>query len=103
MTKKHKRASARSRKAASPPTQASPASAPNAAAEQACIHHLTTCAVLSLPKELRTILGEEGYARCVKDFEDQELAFLIHIDGDVIYLNSQLILLPHKPAAAVAA
>ena len=100
MAKKHKRASARSRQA----TRAAPAptAAETAPPELARIHHLTTCAVLSLPRELRTILGEEGYARCVKDFEDQELAFLIHIDGDVIYLNSQLILLPQKPATAAA-
>ena len=106
MTKKHKPASRRSRKsataapAASQPTAATATTAAPQLPPLARIHHLSSCAVLSLPRELRDILGEEGFDRCVKDFEDHELAFLIHIDGDVIYLRSQMILLPQRPAAA---
>ena len=102
MAKKHKTLSSRSRKAARP-APAEAASQPTettAAPELAHVHHLSTCAVLSLPRELWTILGDEGYARCVQDFEDQALEFLIHIDGHVVYLRSQMILLPRRPHAA---
>ena len=107
MTRKHKSASAKSGKAAkAAPLAAAPQSnAPTtatAAPELARIYHLSSFVVFSLPPELRTILGEEGYARCVKDLEDRELTFLIRIDSDVIYLNSEIVLMPSKRLAAAA-
>ena len=101
MTKKHKSASTKSRQAApAAPSVATAETATTASPELARIHHLSSCAVLALPPELRVILGEEGYARCLKEFKGQALEFLIHIDGDVIYLNSQLTPMSQQPLCA---
>ena len=56
--------------------------------------------MFSLPEELQKIFGDDGYARHVKDLEVQELALIIHIDSDVIYLNSQIVLMPQRSTAA---
>lgn len=94
MTKKHKPASAKSRKAA-PTVPIAPVET-TAAPNLARIHNISGYMVFSLMPGLRAIIGEEGYARCVKDFEDQGLVFLIHTDSDVIYLRSQRVVMPQR-------
>ena len=101
MTKKHKPASTKSRQAApAAPSVATAETATTAYPELARIHHLCSCAVLALPPELRAILGEEGYTRCLNEFKGQEFQFLIHIDGHVIYLNSPITLMSQNAYCA---
>ncbi len=58
------------------------------------IHDLTSFAAVSIPHELRQILGEEEYERHIKEIENHELVMIIRVPNDVVYLRSRLVTVP---------
>ena len=72
------------------PRQTPAADQPNLAR----IHDLTSFAAVSIPHELRQILGEEEYERHIKEIESYELVMVIRVPKDVVYLRSRVVAVP---------
>lgn len=75
----------------------SPKPSQTLAAEQpklARIHDLTSYAAVSIPPELRQILGEEEYESHIKRIENHEIVMIIRVPNDVVYLRSRLVTVP---------
>ena len=72
------------------PSQTPAADQPNLAR----IHDLTSFAAVSIPHELRQILGEEEYERHIKEIENYELVMVIRVPKDVVYLRSRVVTVP---------
>lgn len=51
------------------------------------IHDLTGVAVFALPGELRQILNDEEYARCLASLEAIEVTLIVRETNDVIYVR----------------
>lgn len=58
------------------------------------IHDLTGFVAVSIPPELRQILGEEEYDSHIKEIETYELTWIIRVPNDVVYLRSRLVTVP---------
>lgn len=58
------------------------------------IHDLTGFAAVSIPPELRQILGEEEYENHIKQIESYEMVMIIRVPNDVVYLRSRLVTVP---------
>lgn len=58
------------------------------------IHDLTSFAAISIPPELRQILGEEEYDRHIKEMEAFEIGWIIRVPNDVVYLRSRVVTVP---------
>src|SRR2546427_2863731 len=58
------------------------------------IHDLTSFAAVSIPPELRQILGEEEYESHIKRIENYEMVTIIRVPNDVVYLRSRLVAVP---------
>ena len=58
------------------------------------IHDLTSFAAVSVPPELRQILGEEEYESHIKEMEAIEIGWIIRVPNDVVYLRSRVVTVP---------
>lgn len=58
------------------------------------IHDLTSYAAVSIPPELRQILGEEEYESHIKQIESHEMVMIIRVPNDVVYLCARLVTVP---------
>ncbi|WP_169804427.1 hypothetical protein [Polaromonas jejuensis] len=58
------------------------------------IHDLTGFVAVSIPPELRQILGEEEYDSHIKEMEAFEIGWIIRVPNDVVYLRSKLVTFP---------
>ena len=58
------------------------------------IHDLASFAAVSIPPELRQILGEEEYESHIKEIEGYELVWIIRVPNDVVYLRSRVVTVP---------
>ncbi len=58
------------------------------------IHDLTGFVAVSIPPELRQILGEEEYDSHIKEVETYEMTLIIRVPNDVIYLRSRVVAVP---------
>lgn len=67
------------------------------------IHDLTSFTAVSIPHELRQILGEEEYESHIKQIENLEMVMIIRVPNDVVYLRSRLVALPLAPKGQVQA
>ena len=79
-----------SKRNAPKPSQTPAADQPNLAR----IHDLTSFAAVSIPPELRQILGEEEYENQIKQIENYEMVMIIRVPNDVVYLRSRLVTVP---------
>lgn len=51
------------------------------------VHDLTGVAVFALPGELRQILNEEEYARCLASIDAIEVTLIVRETNDVVYVR----------------
>ncbi|ABE42334.1 hypothetical protein [Polaromonas sp. JS666] len=58
------------------------------------IHDLASFAAISIPPELRQILGEEEYESHIKEMEAIEIGWIIRVPKDVVYLRSRVVTVP---------
>ena len=58
------------------------------------IHDLTNFAAVSIPPELRQILGEKEYERHIQKIENHEIVMIIRVPNHVVYLRSRLMTVP---------
>lgn len=58
------------------------------------IHDLTGFVAVSIPPELRQILGDEQYDSHIKEIGTYELTWIIRVPNDVVYLRSRVVTLP---------
>jgi len=58
------------------------------------IHDLTGFVAVSIPPELRQILGEEEYDSHIKEIETYEMTLIIRVPNDVVYLRSRVVTVP---------
>ncbi len=58
------------------------------------IHDLTNFAAVSIPPELRQLLGEKEYERHIQKIENHEIVMIIRVPNHVVYLRSRLVTVP---------
>ena len=62
------------------------------------VHDLTGVAVFAIPGELRQILNEEEYARCLASIDAIEVTLIVRETNDVVYVRMSSMAL--EPARA---
>lgn len=61
------------------------------------IHDLMSFAAVSIPDELRGILGDEAYERNLEELEHYEILFILREPQDVVYLKMPVIAVSSEP------
>jgi hypothetical protein len=61
------------------------------------IHDLTSLAFITIPQELRGIIGDEAYERYAEELEQHEILLIVREPHDVVYIRVPIIALPIKP------
>ena len=91
--------SAQAAKAAVKPVQSTEPDAMPETGESslARIHDLTSLCVISVPSELRAILGDEAYERNVRELEQYLITLIVREPHDVVYIHIPVLALEARP------
>ncbi len=85
-------------KSVAPLAANAPAAAPvNTEGNLVRIHDLTGTCLMSIPSELRALLGDEAYERYMRQLEQVEVTLIIRTAHDVVYIEMPILTLKARP------